>query len=164
EVGAVNCIKVNGNSLKGFNTDITGFEKSITPLLKDFQRKALILGTGGASKSVQYVLKKLGIDYQLVSRNRDTGNLLHYSAIDKMILSEHLVIINTTPVGMHPDVDSLPDLPYQHLTSRHLLYDLVYNPAQTKFLQVGAASGAIVKNGLEMLIIQAEENWKIWNT
>lgn len=163
EVGAVNCIKISRGNLTGFNTDIIGFEKSFSPLLMEHHQKALVLGTGGASKSVQNVLKKLGIEYVLVSRKNESLGHLHYSSINEKILQEHLIVINATPVGMEPNEDTLPELPYQFLSPRHLLYDLVYKPAETGFLQQGSLKGATTKNGFEMLIIQAEENWKIWN-
>lgn len=161
-VGAVNCIDITSNIYKGYNTDVIGFELSLKPLLKAHHRQALILGTGGASKAVAYVLSKLGIAYKLVSRNR-SGDYWIYDDLDKEIIQEHTVIINTTPLGTSPDIFSIPDIPYQFLSSEHLLYDLVYNPAETVFLQKGKEQGATIKNGYEMLELQAEASWKIWN-
>jgi shikimate dehydrogenase len=162
EIGACNCIRIKGGKLYGFNTDVIGFTQSLQPHLKPHHTKALILGTGGAAKAVEYSLKPLGIEYRLVSRDRSKG--MTYSDIDEKVLSEHLLIINTTPVGMHPNVDDAPNLPYQFLSTGHLLFDLIYNPAKTKFLLQGEKRGATVLNGHQMLIIQAEESWKIWNS
>jgi shikimate dehydrogenase len=141
-----------------------GFERSLVPQLKPHHREALVLGTGGASKAVEFVLRKLGIGYRLVSRKPrpDTGDL-GYEQVDAALVAGTLLIVNTTPVGMYPHVDECPPLPYEALTSRHYLYDLVYNPGRTLFLQRGAAQGAAVENGQEMLILQAEESWRIWN-
>jgi shikimate dehydrogenase len=163
EIGAVNCIKlVNGKTI-GYNTDVIGFEKSLKPLLKEHHTKALILGTGGASKAVQYVLKNIGIHYLLVSRIK-TDSTITYEDISEEMLQSHLLVINTTPLGMSPNEEGLPNLPYQFLTSKHLLYDLIYKPEKTLFLQKGEEQGAAIKNGFEMLVLQAEENWKIWNS
>jgi shikimate dehydrogenase len=162
-IGACNCIRIVGGRLIGHNTDVAGFERSLHRQLKPYHRRALVLGTGGASKAVEYVLRKLGIGYRLVSRRPrpDTGDI-GYDEIDGELLAEALLIINTTPVGMYPNVGECPPLPYAALTSRHYLYDLVYNPERTLFLQRGAERGAAVENGHEMLIIQAEESWRIW--
>ena len=165
EIGAVNCIKIDGSSCKGYNTDVIGFERSFTPLLEYNHTRALVLGTGGASKAVQYVLKKIGMPFQLVSRNPVAGNgCIVYKDITKEILDEYSVIINCSPAGMTPHEDSEPLLPYFFIGKKHLMYDLVYKPAQTRFLEHGFSQGAIIKNGYEMLIIQAEENWTIWNS
>jgi len=163
ETGAVNCIKVS-ETLTGFNTDVFGFEKSLLPLLKNHHTKALILGTGGAAKAVEYVLKKSGIEYLFISRSQkpEAGNC-SYNDLDNEIISSHPLIINTTPLGMFPDADSYPRIPYEHLTEKHLLYDLVYNPQETLFLKKGKEKGAQVKNGLEMLQLQADKAWEIWN-
>ena len=161
EVGACNCIKITNKELYGFNTDVTGFTNSLQPYLKPTHKKALILGTGGAAKAVAYGLKQLEIEYCFISRDRSKG--LVYNDVDEKILSEHLLVINTSPVGMYPDVNDAPDLPYQFLSTEHLLFDLIYNPAKTKFLQEGEKRGASVLNGHQMLILQAEESWKIWN-
>lgn len=164
-IGAVNCIKIGRKplTLTGYNTDVIGFERSIKPLLRPHHRKALVLGTGGASKAVAYGLRQLGIEPTLVSRTPAQG-MLGYDALNKDIMAEHTVIVNCTPLGTYPNVDTCPDIPYKYISSRHLLYDLVYNPAQTLFLQKGEAAGAKVKNGLEMLHLQAEAGWQIWNS
>ncbi len=161
ETGAVNCIKVS-ETLKGFNTDVYGFEKSLLPLLKNHHIKALILGSGGGAKAVKYVLKKSGIEYMFVSRSQKP-KVKSYHDLNSEIISSHMLIINTTPLGMFPDVGSRPKIPYEHLTEKHLLYDLVYNPQETLFLKKGKERGAQVKNGLEMLQLQADKAWEIWN-
>jgi shikimate dehydrogenase len=164
DIGAVNVVKIIGNTgLKGFNTDSYGFEHSIRPLLKPYHKKALILGTGGASKAVSYVLKKLGIEYLSVSRNPGQ-NQISYGNLTGELLKDHLIIINATPVGTYPDIDKAPEIDYKQLTSKHLLYDLIYNPPLTTFLRQGKSAGAMVKNGLEMLELQAEKAWEIWNS
>ena len=164
QIGAANCIRITGNELIAFNTDIIGFEKSFVKKLKAPHKKALVLGTGGASKAVQYVLKKLGIDFLVVSRNNNAAeNGIHYSKLTELVIKEYNIIINATPLGMSPAEDTCPDLPYHLLTANHYLFDLVYKPAKTLFLQKGDEQGCITENGFEMLIIQAEENWKIWN-
>ena len=164
QVGAANCIRIKGDELVSFNTDIIGFERSFVKNLKPDHKKALVLGTGGSSKAVQYVLKKIGIDFLVVSRNKyPTEGFIQYHKITKDIIGEYNIIVNTTPLGMSPAEDTSPELPYNFLTSDHYLYDLVYKPAKTLFLQKGEKQGAIIKNGYEMLIIQAEENWRIWN-
>lgn len=166
-IGAVNVVKVtrkdNQAVLTGFNSDVIGFVNSIRPLLQPHHRKALILGTGGASKAICYGLKeKLGIEPLFVSRSAKDGAIT-YADIDETLLGEYEVIVNCTPSGMFPHVDECPPLPYHLLTSRHLLYDLVYNPEETLFMKKGKAQGARVKNGLEMLILQAIASWDIWN-
>ncbi|UEG48521.1 shikimate dehydrogenase [Ferruginibacter lapsinanis] len=164
-IGATNSIKISGDKLIAYNTDIIGFERSFKEFYKPSHKKALILGTGGASKAVQYVFKKMGIDFIIVSRKKDaTQNIIDYSMIDAPLLSTHTVIVNTTPVGMSPNEDAYPDIPYYLLTPSHYLYDLVYKPAETVFLEKGAAIGAIVKNGYDMLLLQAEASWAIWNS
>ncbi|MBL7702689.1 MAG: shikimate dehydrogenase [Ferruginibacter sp.] len=164
QVGAANCIKVRGNELTAYNTDIIGFEKSFVKNLQPFHKKALVLGTGGASKAVQYVLKKLGIGFLVVSRNvSDIDNHIQYSQVNAGILNEHTIIVNATPLGMSPAEDTCPDLPYHLLTPEHYLFDLVYKPAKTLFLQKGEQQGATIINGFEMLIIQADENWNRWD-
>ena len=160
--GSCNCIKIHENQLFGFNTDVIGFEKSLLPILQKHHSRALILGTGGAASSVAFVLEKLGIQYHFVSRNK-TDYTFSYGGISEEIISKHLLIVNTTPLGMYPSMDQSPDLPYHLLTSNHLLYDLIYNPEKTLFLKRGETMGCSIKNGLEMLVIQAEESWKIWN-
>jgi shikimate dehydrogenase len=161
EIGAVNCIQFKNGKTIGYNTDVIGFEKSLRPLLQQQHAKALILGTGGASKAIQYVLKNLGIDFLLVSRTK-TDSTITYEDISEEILQSHLLIINTTPLGMSPKGEGFPNLSYQFLTPKHLLYDLIYKPEKTLFLQKGEQQGCIIKNGFEMLILQAEENWIIW--
>ncbi|HPH86565.1 MAG TPA: shikimate dehydrogenase [Ferruginibacter sp.] len=165
KIGAVNCIKINNGTCIGYNTDVIGFERSFSPLLEYNHTKALVLGTGGASKAVQFVLNKMGMSFLLVSRNPGEGNgYIGYKDITKDTLDEYTVIINCSPAGMIPHEDTEPDLPYFFISKKHLLYDLVYKPAQTRFLEHGFRQGAIIKNGYEMLIIQAEENWTIWNS
>lgn len=161
-IGAVNCIKISNGKLKGYNTDVIGFEHSLVPLLQPQHTKALVLGTGGAAKAVAYVLGKLNINYQLVSSSDKTGTIA-YRDISTDTIEEHKLIINTTPLGMHPNTDACPDIPYSALGETHLLYDLIYNPEETTFLKKGNAQGATTKNGYEMLVLQAEASWDIWN-
>ncbi|MDR1699493.1 MAG: shikimate dehydrogenase [Prevotellaceae bacterium] len=166
EIGAVNVIRfehlADGTQrTTGYNTDAIGFERSLLPLLKPQHKKALVLGTGGASKAVAYVLRKNGIAFTFVSRTKKDGQLT-YDELTCEIIENSPLIINTTPLGMYPP-ESYPDIPYQYLTDRHLLYDLVYNPARTVFLEKGEAQGASIKNGLEMLHGQAVAAWEIWN-
>lgn len=165
--GSINTLKIerlnNVNRISGYNTDVIGFEHSIKDLLKDTQnRKALILGTGGSSKAVAYVLRKLGFFYLFASRNPQKDSQLGYAYIDRKIMENYKLIINTTPLGMFPNIDSFPPLPYHLLTSDHILFDLVYNPKETRFLAFGKEQGAKVLSGLNMLEIQAEASWKIW--
>lgn len=165
QIGAVNVIKVvkeNGQRrLEGYNSDCMGFRDSLVPLLRNDVSHALILGTGGASKSVAYVLKNLGIDFTFVSRSPAPGRLT-YKDLDKQIIENNLLIINTTPLGTYPEIDNCPPIPYQHVTDRHIFYDLVYNPATTLFLKQAREQGATIKNGLEMLELQALGSWDIW--
>lgn len=165
-IGAVNVVRVEHNGkntrLIGYNSDIIGFTQSIEPLLQDHHKKALILGTGGASKAIRYGLEKLGLETVFVSRTiRD--NCITYADITREVLEEYEVIVNCTPKGMFPHTDECPDIPYEHLTHRNLLYDLVYNPDETLFMKEGKKRGAVVKNGLEMLILQALASWDFWN-
>lgn len=160
---ACNCIHISNGKLTGFNTDITGFENSLLPLLKSHHNKALVLGNGGAAAAVIFVLQKLGISFKIVSRKLHDGSNLTYDMLKEHHIIEHKLIINTTPLGTFPDVTSFPDIPYRYIGSDHLLYDLVYNPAETSFLKQGKQRGATIKNGYEMLVLQAEESWKIWN-
>ncbi len=162
-IGAVNCVRIKQGKLIGYNTDIIGFEKTFIPLLKQEQNNALILGTGGASKAVQFVLKKLHIPFTLVSRHAKNTETVNYEALNEPMMQSHNIIINTTPLGMSPNEQTFPPIPYQHLSKNHLLYDLVYKPEQTVFLANGSAKNAVTKNGFAMLLAQAEENWKIWN-
>lgn len=167
-IGAVNVVKISRQEkdrmpyLSGYNTDWEGFSTSLRPLLRSNIKKALILGTGGASAAVAYALKRLGIEYAFVSRNAK-DDAIPYRLLDKDIISEHLLIVNTTPLGMYPDISSCPDIPYEFLTSSHICYDLVYNPEITEFMRKASLKGATVKNGLEMLFRQAELSWEIWN-
>jgi len=163
QTGAVNCIKVSSQKLKGYNTDYVGFLRSLKKQLHPHHTHALILGTGGSSKAVRYALELLGIHYRFVSRTKAEG-VFTYSELNKEILEQHTIIINTTPLGMSGDaLGQCPDITYSLLFAKHLLFDLIYNPSETLFLQKGKAQGAAVMNGLEMLQIQAEESWKIWN-
>jgi shikimate dehydrogenase len=166
EIGAVNVIRIErqGNSviLVGDNSDVVGFMESIRPLLKPHHQKALILGTGGASKAVQYGLAQLGIASHFVSRHEKEG-MFTYSQLTEDIMHDHTVIVNASPVGTFPHSDEFPDIPYKWIGHQHLLYDLVYNPSMTCFLEKGTAQGATIKNGLEMLAKQAVEAWNIWN-
>lgn len=167
EIAAVNTIRFEWvqNKLKliGYNTDYLGFTDSIKPLLKDHHQSALVLGTGGSSLAVIYALKKLGIKYSKVSRNPINSQDLNYDSLNEDIISSNKIIINTTPLGMFPNISMKPDIPYDAISSEHLLFDLIYNPKQTEFLKTGLEKGAEVKNGFEMLIKQAEYSWKIWN-
>lgn len=166
EIGAVNVVKFIRESgklkLKGFNSDLIGFQNSLKPLLKPRHTHALILGTGGASKAVRQALKNLGIEYQFVSRSKSDDSTFTYNELNKDVINKYKLIVNTSPVGTYPDIDDCPDIPYEYLTSDHLLYDLVYNPSQTKFLQLGEEMGSQIKNGEEMLILQAIAAWEIW--
>ncbi len=162
EIGACNCIKIQDGKLTGYNTDVIGFATSLEPKLKPSHKKALVLGTGGAAKAVHYALRQRGIDVLQVSRTPSELSI-SYEDIDEQLLSAYTLIINTTPLGMHPDVDKAPDLPYQYLGPEHYLFDLVYNPALTKFLSEGQKMGAEIENGADMLVIQAEASWDIWN-
>ncbi|UUV21132.1 shikimate dehydrogenase family protein [Paenimyroides aestuarii] len=160
KIGAVNTIKIENEKKIGYNTDWIGFKKSIVPLLEVHHTKALVLGTGGASKAVIYALDQLQIQTLIVSRNGKTS----YEDLSEEIIHNHTIIINCTPVGTFPNVDSAPQIPYNYISNNHLAYDLVYNPAETLFLKNCKKQGATIKNGWEMLQIQAEEAWKIWNS
>jgi shikimate dehydrogenase len=163
KIGAVNTIVFTAdNRLIGYNTDYIGFQQSLLPHLPLPQKKALILGTGGASKAVAYALHLLEFDFQFVSRN-PKENQLSYDQIDSQVVKDHFLIVNTTPLGTHPNTAQFPHIPYSALGSQHLLYDLVYNPAQTEFLGRGAEQGAKTLNGLPMLHMQAEAAWNLWN-
>lgn len=167
KVGAVNVIKIKRTSgkteLTGFNSDITGIMTTLSPVLNPEIKNALVLGTGGSSKAVCHVLKKINIQYTLISRERKSG-CLTYSDINPEILENNRLIINTTPLGMYPDTVSKPDLKYDLLGSRHILFDLVYNPEMTSFLKMGKERGCTVLSGLKMLYSQAEKSWEIWNS
>lgn len=164
KIGAVNTIKITKNKkLKGYNTDYFGFKNSLKPYLKSHHTRALILGTGGASKAIAYGLQRLGIGFDFVSRSNKKDVKFLYSELTEAIISEYPIIINCTPIGTFPNVDACPDLPYNAITKDHILFDLIYNPEQTKFLKNGHQKGAITINGEEMLRLQAEKAWKIWN-
>ncbi|SHF60336.1 shikimate dehydrogenase [Salegentibacter echinorum] len=162
EIGAVNTIEVKGNKLIGHNTDYIGFSKSIKPFLRPEHKKALILGTGGASKAVEYAFQKLNIETKFVSRNSGK-NKISYQELSKEILQEYTIIVNTTPLGTFPEVMDHPEIPFQFLNKKHLVYDLIYNPATTALLKQAAELGATTTNGLKMLELQAESAWEIWN-
>ena len=163
KIDAVNTIKVDANGLTGYNTDAVGFQKSLEPLLKKHHQKALILGTGGASKAIAFVLEKLHIDFSFVSRSGKSKGFT-YEQLDENILREHTLIINCSPVGTFPNIEEKPDLPYQGISDSHILYDLIYNPEETASLKEGKKRGATVSNGLRMLELQAEKAWEIWNS
>nr|QJR98042.1 shikimate 5-dehydrogenase [uncultured Prevotella sp.] len=165
-IGAVNVVKVINKDgkkyLEGYNSDLIGFMRSIQPLIEPHHKKALVLGTGGASKAIIYGLHRLGLETLLVSRYQK-DNTIQYEQIDKTVLEEYTVIVNCTPCGMAPHFDECPALPYENITPKHLMFDLIYNPDETLFLKKGREQGAITKNGLEMLLLQAEGAWEIWN-
>ena len=168
QIGAVNTVKISykdgSRFLKGFNTDIYGFEKSVAPMLEEKHKKALILGTGGASKAIKHIFDKLKIEYLSASiEDQLFANEIRYNEITDELLKEYLIIVHATPIGTFPNVDNCPDIPYQSITSDHVLFDLVYNPEETLFLKKGKAQGAKIKNGLEMLHLQAIRAWEIWN-
>ncbi len=182
EIDAVNCIKIThknpvqslftGNlctldrqqvHLKGYNTDVYGFEQSLKPLLEPYHKKALVLGNGGAARAVKFVLEKLKIDYKFVSR-KPIGGMLGYKDLTQDIITDYKIVINTSPVGTYPNIEEAPELPYQFITNKHLFYDLIYNPEETLFLAKGREKGAKTKNGYEMLELQAEKSWEIWNS
>lgn len=165
EIGAVNVIKIERNqdkiTLKGYNTDAIGFEKSLVPVMRPEIKQALVLGTGGASKAVEFVMKKLGIEYKFVSRNPLPGQLI-YLDLNSDTLKDNMLIVNTTPLGMFPNIKECPNLPYEMINNSHVCFDLVYNPEETEFLKKVKEKGATVKNGLEMLHLQALAAWDIW--
>ena len=166
KVGAVNTIKIIRKAqkihLKGFNTDTWGFEISLKPLLREYHTKALILGTGGASKAIKFVLDKLNIEYISASIEELKNREIRYKDIDRKMMSDRLLVINATPLGTYPKTDTFPPIPYEYISDEHLLFDLVYNPEMTEFLKKGRERGAIVKNGLEMLQQQALKSYEIW--
>jgi shikimate dehydrogenase len=160
-IGAVNTIKTTKKGkLKGYNTDEYGFRKSLLPLLEPHHKKALILGTGGASKAIAFALKKLHIPYQFVSRKTDDN--YNYTSLTETVIKTHQIIINCTPLGTFPNINECPNIPYHAISDQHLLYDLIYNPEETTFLRKGKNNGAITCNGLKMLELQAKKAWKIW--
>ena len=166
-IGAVNVIKVEHEGrnirLKGYNSDVIGFTKSIEPMLEDYHKKALVLGTGGASKAVAYGLNSLGVEHVFVSRY-ERPDTVQYQSITPEVIKEYNVIVNCTPLGMYPKTDTCPDLPYEAMDERNILYDLIYNPNETLFMKRGAERGAQTKNGLEMLLLQAFASWEFWNS
>jgi shikimate dehydrogenase len=163
KIGAVNTIKITKKGkLKGYNTDYYGFMESLKPLLESHHKKALILGTGGASKGVAFALEELGIDYIFVSRTAKENGLA-YEQINAETFNNYQIVINCSPVGTSPNTDAFPLIPYEYFTKNHIAYDLIYNPAKTQFLKKAAAQGAKTKNGQDMLVYQAEKSWEIWN-
>jgi shikimate dehydrogenase len=161
-IGAVNCVKMSDGKLRGHNTDVYGFTESLKKLIGTQKPEALILGTGGSSKAVAYALSQMGIAFKFVSR-RKKAEWYTYTELNETIIGSHHLIINTTPMGMYPNVGEEPHIPYEALTPQHYLFDLLYNPAETEFLKKGGKLGAKTVNGLEMLHFQAEKNWEIWN-
>ena len=163
KINACNCIKIIDGKLYGYNTDVYGFENTLIKKSDPaIHHHALVLGTGGASKAVKFVLEKLKITYTEVSRTPAAGSI-SYEQVTKEVIQQHQLIVNTTPLGMFPDITEVPPLPYQFLTRDHLLIDLIYNPGKTLFLKMGEDADAQIQNGLEMLVLQAEKSWEIWN-
>jgi shikimate dehydrogenase len=164
EINACNCIEIKNGKWTGHNTDVFGFEKSFTSVLKPVHKKALILGDGGAAGAVKFVLEKLRIPFITVSRKKhDSAVYLGYQDLSPELFREYQIIINTTPLGMFPNISEAPDIPYRFISNSHYLYDLIYNPSKTLFLSKGEERGAVIKNGSDMLVLQAEESWRIWN-
>lgn len=165
KINACNCIKITNGKWIGYNTDVTGFEKSFTPKLQAHHKKALILGTGGSSKAVAYVLSNSGIEYLFVSRSKkNLPGVIPYSSVTPFLIQNYPVIINTTPSGMFPNIENYPQIPYESVSAKNYFFDLIYNPGKTIFLSKAEAKGAIIENGKNMLAIQAEESWKIWTS
>lgn len=165
KIGAVNTIKITKKGrLIGYNTDCYGFKKSLKPYLKPIHKRALILGTGGASKAIAFTLKQLNIDYQFVSRNPSKKGFLTYKSLTEDIIDTHLIIINCTPLGTFPNINDHPAIPYNAISKNHILYDLIYNPEETLFLKKGKTKNAITINGSAMLKFQADKAWEIWNS
>ena len=163
KIGAVNTIKIRNNKLVGYNTDHYGFIKTLIPYLNNNHNSALILGTGGASKAINYSLNKLKIKSQFVSRNPKLDKHISYNCLTKDIISKNTIIINCTPIGTYPNIEESPNIPYKYVTQKHILFDLIYNPLKTKFLKKGLQAKAQTINGLKMLELQAEKSWEIWN-
>lgn len=161
EIGACNCISIKDSKLKGYNTDVIGFEKSLLKKLMPHHQQALVLGTGGAAKAVYFILRKHHIPFLKVSRTNGE-NQIKYESLSKEIIESHQLIVNTTPLGMFPDMNTFPPIPYEYLGSQHYLFDLVYNPEKTIFLSRGEERGAAIENGADMLVDQAEASWDIW--
>lgn len=164
ELQACNCIDIRNGKLIGYNTDWSAFRQSLLSMLKPHHSDALVLGTGGASEAVVYALKQMDIPVSIVSRHISQDSTYTYNELNKQIIEQHNIIINTTPLGLYPDVNSCPQIPYEYINHEHILFDLIYNPERTLFLQKGKKQGAAIKNGEEMLRLQAEESWRIWNT
>lgn len=163
-VGACNCIRVEQGKLHGFNTDVEGFRLSLLKKLQPHHTQALVLGEGGAAKAVRYALKSLGIEFLTVSRRgNELPGIIQYNQLNREVMDEFYLVINTTPLGTFPDIEQAPQIPYDALGPKHYLFDLVYNPSKTLFLKSGEERGAVIENGAEMLSIQAEESWRIWN-
>jgi shikimate dehydrogenase len=163
QVGACNCVAIENGRLIGHNTDVIGFERSLKTKLLPHHTRALIFGTGGAAKAVAWVLSQLQISYWYVSRNPgNNSQSLSYAQVNESLLHSHHLLVNTTPLGMHPNTESYPKIPYECITGNHFLFDLIYNPPETLFLKKGRERGAVIENGAQMLEIQAEESWKIW--
>ena len=163
EVGACNCVKIESGKLIGYNTDVIGFENSLIPFLKPIHNRALVLGTGGAALAIVYVLQKLGIEFSYVSRTATIGQF-SYNDLDASVMASHTLIINTTPLGMFPNIEDCPAIPYHLLTPEHHLFDLTYNPAASTFLTKGKQMGTTIQNGQQMFVEQAEQSWRIWNS
>ena len=164
DIGAVNTIKIKNGKLTGYNTDHFGFEHSLKPHLKPHHKRALILGTGGASKAIAYALKKLGIQFDYVSRTQSNAVKYTYESLADKGIEDYHIIVNCTPLGTYPDVTKCPQIPYNQITSNHLLFDLIYNPEETLFLKKGKNNNAKILNGLQMLRLQAEKSWELWNS
>ena len=164
KIGAVNVIRFTKKSkLKGYNSDSYGFKKALAPLLQQHHKKALILGTGGASKAIAYALDELNITYSFVSRKSDSNKVIDYTLVNATTFDNYQIIINCTPIGTSPNINEFPPVPYEYFTEKHIAFDLIYNPEETQFLKKAKKKGAICKNGLDMLIFQAEKSWEIWN-
>ena len=163
EVGACNCVKIESGKLIGYNTDVIGFENSLIPFLKPIHNRALVLGTGGVALAIVYVLQKLGIEFSYVSRTATIGQF-SYNDLDASVMASHTLIINTTPLGMFPNIEDCPAIPYDLLTPEHHLFDLTYNPAASTFLTKGKQMGTTIQNGQQMFVEQAEQSWRIWNS
>lgn len=164
EIGAVNCISISGKKLTGHNTDVYGFSQSIKPFLDVNHQRALILGTGGASRAVAYALRRTGVDVYFVTTSaKKNENTFFYSEVNEVVMNAFKLVVNTTPLGMFPQTQEAPAIPYELFTPLHLAYDLVYNPEETLFLKRAKESGAVTVNGLSMLQLQAEKSWEIWN-
>jgi len=164
EIGAVNTIKIENGKLLGYNTDVFGFKKSLLSVIKPSNDLAIILGWGGAAKGIKYVLKDLGFKVKVVSRKPINENMLVYNDLNEKLLKKVKLIVNCTPLGTFPNVEECPNIPYQYLNKNHILFDLIYNPPTTKFLERGFENGATIKSGLDMLKFQAEKSWEIWNS